>query len=316
MPRGRIGRGGGGPAIGVDTMPRPLGGYKLYRSAETLRLDPESGRRDPLNPDLSHIVPSLISEDDLKACVGRLNEVVLQHDVRTVRRVYHTGVAIGLVIAVLLLISGPISIFISMATYDPEADDRPRMNFSAIATFPAGMILMVVVIVCPSLCLKSRLDAETARVQQACYLENDRSECSNIMWSARNDQTVILAPRNPTPQMINAQYHNLVSGVAPIDAQMRAMAAAGPCVAAPPTAAARVGAPVVTVVPGQPVAAEAPPVGIVVEPNKGDPGGSSTADTSGEPLAERLMRLKELLDAGALTQDEYSAKRDELLEHV
>ena len=87
MPRGRIGRGGGGPAIGVDTMPRPLGGYKLYRSAETLRLDPESGRRDPLNPDLSHIVPSLISEDDLKACVGRLNEVVLDFDVRTVLRV-------------------------------------------------------------------------------------------------------------------------------------------------------------------------------------------------------------------------------------
>ena len=54
----------------------------------------------------------------------------------------------------------------------------------------------------------------------------------------------------------------------------------------------------------------------VVEPPKQDPGGSSTADTSGEPLAERLMRLKELLDAGALTQDEYSAKRDELLEHV
>ena len=127
---------------------------------------------------------------------------------------------------------------------------------------------------------------------------------------------MILAPKNPTPQMINAQYHNLVSGVAPIDAQMRAMAAAGPCVAAPPTAAALVGAPVVTVVPGQPVAAEAPPVGIVVEPNKGDPGGSSTADTSGEPLAERLVRLKALLDAGALTQDEYSAKKDELLEHL
>ena len=320
MPRGRIGRGGGGTAIGVDTMPRPLGGYKLYRSAETLRLDPESGRRDPLNPDLSHIVPSLISEDDLKACVGRLNEVVLDFDVRTVRRVYHTGVAIGLVIATLLLISGPISIFISMATYDPEASTNsgrgPRTNFGSMATFPVGMILMFVVIVPPALCLKSRLDAETARVQQACYLENDRSECSNIMWSARKDQTVILAPKNPTPQMINAQYHNLVSGVAPIDAQMRAMAAAGPCVAAPPTAAARVGAPVVTVVPGQPVAAEAPPVGIVVEPNKGDPGGSSTADTSGEPLAERLIRLKELLDAGALTQDEYSAKRDELLEHV
>ena len=54
----------------------------------------------------------------------------------------------------------------------------------------------------------------------------------------------------------------------------------------------------------------------VVEPNKGDPGGSSTADTSGEPLAERLIRLKALLDAGALTQQEYSEKRDELLEHV
>ena len=39
-------------------------------------------------------------------------------------------------------------------------------------------------------------------------------------------------------------------------------------------------------------------------------------DTSGEPLAERLVRLKALLDAGALTQDEYSAKKDELLEHV
>ena len=54
----------------------------------------------------------------------------------------------------------------------------------------------------------------------------------------------------------------------------------------------------------------------VVEPTKQDPGGSSTADTSGEPLAERLIRLKALLDASALTQDEYSAKRDELLEHV
>ena len=298
--------------IGVDTMPRPLGGYKLYRSAETLRLDPESGRRDPLNPDLSHIVPSLISEDDLKACVGRLNEVVLDFDVRTVRRVYHTGVAIGLVIATLILISGPISFLATPPDIKPDP-------ISFMVTIPVGMILMAVVHVPAALCLKSRLsrlDAETARVQQACYLENDRSECSNIMWSARKDQTVILAPKNPTPQMLNAQYHNLVSGVAPIDAQMRAMAAAGPCVAAPPTAAARVGAPVVTVVPGQPVAAEAPPVGIVVEPNKGDPGGSSTADTSGEPLAERLIRLKELLDAGALTQDEYSAKKDELLEHV
>ena len=206
MPRGRIGRGGGGTAIGVDTMPRPLGGYKLYRSAETLRLDPESGRRDPLNPDLGHIVPSLISEDDLKACVGRLNEVVLDFDVRTVRRVYHTGVAIGLVIATLLLISGPISIFISMATYDPEASTNsgrgPRMNFGSIATFPVGMILMFVVIVPPALCLKSRLDAETARVQQACNLENGRSECSNLTWSARKDQTVILAPKNPTPQNV------------------------------------------------------------------------------------------------------------------
>ena len=54
----------------------------------------------------------------------------------------------------------------------------------------------------------------------------------------------------------------------------------------------------------------------VVEPTKQDPGGSSTVDTSGEPLSERLVRLKALLDAGALTQDEYSAKRDELLEHV
>jgi len=87
-------------------------------------------------------------------------------------------------------------------------------------------------------------------------------------------------------------------------------------VAAPPTAAALVGAPVVTVVPGQPVAAEAPPVGIVVEPNKGDPGGSSTADTSGEPLAEPLIRLEAPHDAGALTQQEKSEQRDELLEHV
>ena len=54
----------------------------------------------------------------------------------------------------------------------------------------------------------------------------------------------------------------------------------------------------------------------VVEPTKQDPGGSSTVDTSGEPLAERLIRLKALLDAGALTQQEYSEKRDELLEHV
>ena len=38
---------------------------------------------------------------------------------------------------------------------------------------------------------------------------------------------------------------------------------------------------------------------------------SMTADTSTSPSV-----AKELLDAGALTQDEYSAKRDELLEHV
>jgi hypothetical protein len=54
----------------------------------------------------------------------------------------------------------------------------------------------------------------------------------------------------------------------------------------------------------------------VVEPTKQDPGGSSTADTSGEPLAERLVRLKKLLDAGALTQQEYEGKRDEIMEEV
>ena len=54
----------------------------------------------------------------------------------------------------------------------------------------------------------------------------------------------------------------------------------------------------------------------VVEPTKQDPGGSSTADTSGEPLAERLVRLKKLLAAGALTQQEYEGKRDEIMEEV
>jgi len=54
----------------------------------------------------------------------------------------------------------------------------------------------------------------------------------------------------------------------------------------------------------------------VVEPTKQDPGGSSTVDTSGEPLAERLIRLKTLLDAGALTQQEYEGKRDEIMEEV
>ena len=54
----------------------------------------------------------------------------------------------------------------------------------------------------------------------------------------------------------------------------------------------------------------------VVEPTKQDPGGSSTVDTSGEPLAERLVRLKELLAAGALTQQEYEGKRDEIMEEV
>ena len=52
----------------------------------------------------------------------------------------------------------------------------------------------------------------------------------------------------------------------------------------------------------------------VVEPTKQDPGGSSTVDTSG--VAERLVRLKELLAAGALTQQEYEGKRDEIMEEV
>ena len=55
---------------------------------------------------------------------------------------------------------------------------------------------------------------------------------------------------------------------------------------------------------------------VVVEPTKRDTGGSSTVDTSGEPLAERLVRLKELLAAGALTQQEYEGKRDEIMEEV
>ena len=292
MPRGRIGRGGGGPAIGVDTMPRPLGGYKLYRSAETLRLDPESGRRDPLNPDLSHIVPSLISEDDLKACVGRLNEVVLEYDLPTVACAYRTWLAIGIPIALLVFCGGPIILFANMASSPGE---MPGGTFGFMALAPVGVCLMAAVNMLPFCYLKPKLDAETARVQQACDREIERSECSNITWSARKDETVILAPKpEHLPNMFNA--HWAASGMAPLTAALA-------------------GAPVVTVVPGQPMAAEAP-VGIVVEPNKGDPGGSSTADTSGEPLAERLIRLKELLDAGALTQDEYSAKKDELLEHL
>ena len=43
---------------------------------------------------------------------------------------------------------------------------------------------------------------------------------------------------------------------------------------------------------------------------------SSRGEMPGGTFAERLIRLKALLDAGALTQQEYSEKRDELLEHV
>ena len=304
------GSGGGGTAfqIGVDSVPRPLGGYKLYRNRETHRLDPESGRQDLFNRDLSLIVGPLISEDDYKACVGRLNEVVLEYDLPTVACAYRTWLAIGIPIALLVFCGGPIILFANMASSPGE---MPGGTFGFMALAPVGVCLMAAVNMLPFCYLKPKLDAETARVQQACDRENARSECSNITWSARKDQTVILAPKpEHLPNMSNA--HWAASGMAPLTA---ALAGAGLYGMAPPTAAVA-GAPVVTVVPGQPMAAEAPPVGIVVEPNKGDPGGSSTADTSGEPLAERLIRLKALLDAGALTQQEYSEKRDELLEHV
>ena len=304
------GSGGGGTAfqIGVDSVPRPLGGYKLYRNRETHRLDPESGRQDLFNRDLSLIVGPLISEDDYKACVGRLNEVVLEYDLPTVACAYRTWLAIGIPIALLVFCGGPIILFANMASSPGEI---PGGTFGFMALAPVGVCLMAAVNMLPFCYLKPKLDAETARVQQACDRENARSECSNITWSARKDQTVILAPKpEHLPNMFNA--HWAANGVIPPTAAAAGAAAfAGLYGIAPPTAAA----PVVTVVPGQPMATEAP-VGIVVEPNKGDPGGSSTADTSGEPLAERLIRLKALLDAGALTQQEYSEKRDELLEHV
>ena len=86
---------------------------------------------------------------------------------------------------------------------DEEGTDTgSRVNFGFMATPPVGIILIFVVTVFPLLCLKPRLDAETARVQQACNLENGRSECSNLTWSARKDQTVILAPKTPTPQNV------------------------------------------------------------------------------------------------------------------